>query len=52
MMFSLHQVVLGHGHVVSQIVESELIVGSESDVAVVGPAAGVAVGLVLVYAVH
>ena len=40
------------GHVVTQVVETELVVGAEGDVAVVRLLAGVGVGLVLVDAVH
>ncbi len=49
---ALHEVLLHDGHIVTQIVETELVVGAEGDVAVVCLAAGVGVGLVLVDAVH
>ena len=49
---ALHQVLLADGHVVTQVVETELVVRSEGDVALVGLAARVGVGLVLVDAVH
>ena len=49
---ALHQVLLGDGHIVAQVVETELVVRTEGDVAFVGLAAGVRVRLVLVDAVH
>ena len=52
MMLALHKVVPVDGHIVTQVVEAELVVGSESDVGPVSGAAGSGVGLVLVDAVH
>ena len=51
-MLALHEVFLGGGHVVAEVVETELVVGTESDVAVICPAALVGVGFVLVDAIH
>ena len=48
---ALHEVLGGDGHVVAQVVEAELIVGAEGDVGLVGLAARLAVGLVLVDAI-
>ena len=49
---ALHHVLGAHGHVVAQIVETELTVGTEGDVAVIGRAALGRVGLGLVDAGH
>ena len=49
---ALHQFLGEAGHVVPQVVESELVVGTEGDVCGVGLAAGVGVGLVFVDAVY
>ena len=51
-MFALHEIGRAHGHVVAQIVETELIVRTESDVGVVSTATRLAVRLVLVDAVY
>ena len=50
--FSLHQFVRVSCHIVTQVVETEFVVGAVGDVGVVGGASGVAVGLVLVDAIH
>ncbi len=50
-MLSLHQILLAERHIVTEIVEAELVVRSESDVAGVCAAAGVGIRLVLVDAV-
>ena len=47
----LHEVRHPGGHVVTQVVEAEFVVGAEGDVAVVRLLAGVGVGLVLVDAI-
>ena len=52
MLLALHQVLDLSGHVVAQVVETELIVSSECDVAVVYVAAFLRVGLGLVDAAH
>ena len=52
MVLSLDQVLEAYGHVVAQVIETELIVGSECDVAVVGLAPLGGVGVMLVDAVH
>ena len=52
MVLALHKVVLVDGHVVTQVVETELVVGSECNVRTVSCAAGSGVGLMLVDAVH
>ena len=52
MVLALHEVLLGHRHVVAQIVEAELVVGTEGDIACISLSAGVAVRLVLVDAVY
>ena len=49
---TLYQVAGFDGHVVAQVVETEFVVGTEGDVAVVSAAAFVGVGLVLVDAIH
>ena len=51
-MFALHEIGRAHGHVVAQIVETELIVRTESDVGVVSTATRFAVRLVFVDAVY
>ena len=51
-MLSLHEVAAVDGHVVAEIVETELVVGSECDVGTVGGAACGRVGLMLVDAVN
>ncbi len=48
----LHEVRHPRGHVVTQVVEAELVVRTEGDVAVIGALALVGIGLVLVDAVH
>ncbi len=40
------------GHIVTQIVKTELVVGSERDISAVGVTAGLRVRLMLVYAIH
>ena len=52
MMLALHQIFLADSHVVPKVVETEFVVGSEGDVAFIGPAAGGGIGIVLVDAVH
>ena len=52
MMLALHEVLHRHRHIVTQIVETELIVRTESHVAFVSLPARVAVRFVLVNAVH
>ena len=49
---ALHQVLGVRGHVVTEIVETELVVRTKGDVRHVSAAAGLTVGLVLVDAVH
>ena len=49
---ALHEVLLADGHVVTEVVEAELIVRAEGDIAFVGLAAGVRIRLMLVDAVH
>ena len=51
-MGALHQVFGIRGHIVAQVVEAELVVRTESDVGQISTAARLAVGLVLVDAVH
>ena len=51
-MGALHQVFRVRGHVVAQVVKAELIVCSKRDVGHVSPPARLAVGLVLVDAIH
>ena len=48
---TLHQVVGRHGHVVAQVVETELIVGTEGDIGEIGLTTLVGVGPVLVDAI-
>ena len=50
-MFALHEVFRTRSHVVAEIVEAELVVGSESDVAVVSTTSLVAVWLIAVDAI-
>ena len=52
MVFALDKVVHVDGHIVTQIVKTELVVGTEGDVAVIRSLTGVAVRLMLVDAVH
>ena len=52
MVLPLHKVVHIDGHIVPKVIETELVVGTEGDVAVVCSLTGVTVGLVLVDAVH
>ena len=52
MVFALHQLFGVACHIVTQVVETELIVGTIGDVAVVGTATCGRVGFVLVDAVH
>ena len=52
MMLALHEVAHPRGHVVTKIIETELVVGSECNVTFIGLPAGVAVRLVLVDTVH
>ena len=52
MVLALYQVGRADGHVVAQVVETEFVVGTERDVTVIGLAAFVAVGLMLVDTVH
>jgi len=49
---ALNHVLGRHGHVVAQVVETELVVGTEGDVALVGAAACGGVGAVLVDTVY
>ena len=51
-MLDLNKVGHVHCHIVTKVVETELVVGSESDRTVIGPLSGVAVRLMLVDAVH
>ena len=51
-MLSLHEVAAVDGHVVAEVVETELVVGSECNVGAIGGAACGRVGLVLVDAVN
>ena len=51
-MGTLYEVGRRDGHVVTQIVEAELVVGSEGDVGLVSLAAGLRVWLVLVDAIN
>ena len=51
-MFALNHIAGSHGHIVAQIVETEFVVCSECDVAVVGCAACRSVGIVFVDAVN
>ena len=50
-MLALHHIGRRHRHVVTKIVETEFVVRTESDVAVVGRTTGSSVGLVLVNAI-
>jgi len=52
MMLLLNEIVHRSSHVVTEIVEAELIVGTECDVACICLLAGLAVRLMLVDAVH
>jgi len=52
MVLALHKVAHGNGHIVTKVIETELIVCSEGDVACIRLLAGLAVGLMLVDAVH
>ena len=47
-MLTLHEVGGRHGHVVAEVVETKLVVGTKGDIGLVGAAALLAVGLVLV----
>ena len=51
-MLALHHVLGGHGHIVAEVVETELIVRTEGDVALVSVAALLGVGAVLVDTVY
>ena len=51
-MGTLHEVLWRNGHVVAQIVETELVVGTEGDITLISTATGLGVGLVLVNAVN
>ena len=51
-MLDLNKVGHVHCHIVTKVVETELVVGSESDRTVIGPLSGIAVRLMLVDAVH
>ena len=51
-MFALHEISGTHRHIVAEIVETELIVRTESDVAVVCTTTRFTVGLVFVDAIH
>ena len=48
---ALHEVGGRHGHVVAEVVEAKLVVGTKGDIGLVGAAALLAVGLVLVDAI-
>ena len=50
-MFALYEVLGMGGHIVAQVVEAELVVGAECDVAVVGLATFVRIGLIAVDAI-
>ena len=50
-MFALYEVLGMSGHIVAQVVEAELVVGAECDVAVVGLATFVRIGLIAVDAI-
>ena len=52
MMFALHQVIQVGAHIVAQIVEAELVVGTEGDVAAIGLLPALRMGFVLVDAIH
>ena len=52
MMLALDKVLGAGSHVVAEVVETELVVGTEGDVAVICALALVAVGLMLVDTVH
>ena len=49
---TLHQLRRILGHIVTQIVEAELIVGTKGDVTLICPATGLGIGLMLVDTVH
>ena len=49
---TLHQLRRILSHIVAQVVEAKLIVGTEGDVALISLATGFGVGLMFVYAVH
>ena len=52
MMLALYEVLHARGHVVTEIVETEFIVRTESHIALIRPSASVAVRLMLVNAIH
>ena len=52
MMFALHQIIGVDGHIVAQIIETELVVGTESDITFICPASCIGIGLMLVNAIH
>ena len=51
-MFALNKVVHCHGHIVTQVVEAEFVVGTESDVAGISLLPGIAVRLMFVYTIY
>ena len=51
-MLSLHQIRHAGGHVVSQVVETELVVGAVGNIALVGSLTGIRVGLMLIDTVY
>ena len=52
MVLALHKVLLGYHHIVTEVVETELVVGTEGDIALIGLSAGPGVRFVLIDAVH
>ena len=52
MMLALYEVLKGNGHIVPEVVKTELIVGTERYISIVGSLAGLGIGLVLVDAIY
>ena len=52
MMFALNQIIEPCGHVVTQIVETEFVVRTESDITFISTPSGIAVRLMLVDTVY
>ena len=51
-MSALYQLIGMAGHIVTQVVKTELVVGTECDIGTVGVTTGLGVGLMLVNAVN
>ena len=49
---ALHEVLLGHHHIVAEVIKAELVVGAKGDVALIGLFARLGIWLMLVDAVH